>query len=78
MLMRKMRVLKLIMIKLKGLFGISLGGFPCIRGYARLGDLAKISSADPDYQRNLLSGHKEEITQFCHVNYVTILLKKMQ
>lgn len=31
------------MIKLKGLFDISLGGFPCIRGYAKFGDLANIS-----------------------------------
>ncbi len=31
------------MIKLKGLFDMSLGGFPCIRGYAKLGDLAKAS-----------------------------------
>lgn len=51
------------MIKLKGLFDISLGGFACIRGYAKLGDLAKSSKAD-DYQRDLLSKHKDEISQF--------------
>ena len=44
------------MIKFKGLFEISLGGFACIRGYAKLGDLAKASNAD-DYQRDLLSKH---------------------
>lgn len=52
------------MIKLKGLFDISLGGFPCIRGYAKLGDLAKVSKSDISYQRDLLTGHKAEITQF--------------
>jgi len=52
------------MIKLKGLFDISLGGFPCIRGYAKLGDLANISKADSGYQRDLLTGHEAEITQF--------------
>lgn len=52
------------MIKLRGLFDISLGGFPCIRGYSKLGDLAKVSKADISYQRDLLSGHKAEIKQF--------------
>ncbi|MBU0477518.1 hypothetical protein KKC91_02990 [bacterium] len=52
------------MIKLKGLFSTSLGGFLCIRGYAKLGDLAKVSKTEPSYQRDLLSGHKVEITQF--------------
>lgn len=52
------------MIKFKGLFDISLGGFPCIRGYAKLGDLAKVSKSDAGYQRDLLTGHKAEIIQF--------------
>jgi len=52
------------MIKLKGLFDISLGGFPCIRGYAKLGDLEKISEPNSVYQRDLLTGHKAEITRF--------------
>lgn len=52
------------MIKFKGLFDISLGGFPCIRGYAKLGDLAKVSKSDAGYQRDLLTGHKTEIIQF--------------
>lgn len=52
------------MIKFKGLFDISLGGFPCIRGYAKLGDLAKASKADAGYQRNLLQHHEAEMRKF--------------
>jgi hypothetical protein len=52
------------MKKLKGIFDISLGGFPCIRGYAKLGDLYEISKADAGYQRDLLESHKEEIRRF--------------
>ncbi|MCB4792173.1 MAG: hypothetical protein LHV68_09825 [Elusimicrobia bacterium] len=52
------------MISLKGIFGISLGGFPCIRGYAKLGDLAKISKANPGFQRELLPHHKKDIEIF--------------
>src|SRR3972149_12009364 len=52
------------MIKFKGLFDISLGGFPCIRGYTKFGDLAKVSKSDAGYQRDLLTGHKAEIIQF--------------
>jgi hypothetical protein len=52
------------MIKLRGLFEISLGGFSCIRGYAKFGDLAKVSKPNPGYQRDLLHAHSEEIVKF--------------
>jgi len=52
------------MIRLSGLFDVSLGGFPCIRGYAKLGDLARCSKPDEGYQRDLLSDHRGEIKNF--------------
>ena len=51
-------------ITLKGIFDISLGGFPCIRGYAKLGDLSKISKPDEGFQRDLITKHKTEIENF--------------
>ncbi|MEZ5710092.1 MAG: DNA sulfur modification protein DndB [Blastomonas sp.] len=47
-----------------GAYGLSLGGFPCIRGYATLRDIARVSSADPAYQRELTPGHVEEIKRY--------------
>jgi hypothetical protein len=52
------------MIKLGGLFEISLGGFPSIRGYAKFGDLANVSDPDPSYQRDLLVSHRQEMEKF--------------
>ncbi|WP_421976360.1 hypothetical protein [Roseivirga seohaensis] len=51
-------------MRLEGLLEESLGGFVCIRGYAPLGDLARISESDPDYQRNLIEEQREEIVHF--------------
>lgn len=47
-----------------GAYGLSLGGFPCIRGYASLRDIARVSSADPAYQRELTPEHVEEIKRY--------------
>ncbi|PIV87818.1 MAG: hypothetical protein COW48_09450 [Hydrogenophilales bacterium CG17_big_fil_post_rev_8_21_14_2_50_63_12] len=48
----------------RGVFADSLGGFLTVRGYARLGDLARCSFADPAYQRELKPLHQSEIEEF--------------
>ena len=52
------------MIVLKGLLRNVLGNYSCIRGYARLGDLAKISETDASFQRDINEKHKQEITEY--------------
>lgn len=52
------------MIVLRGLLENVLGNYPCIRGYATLGDLAKISKTDESFQRDIIPEHKEAITSF--------------
>ncbi|WP_131668336.1 hypothetical protein [Psychrobacter pygoscelis] len=52
------------MIVLRGLLENVLGNYPCIRGYATLGDLAKISRTDVSFQREINSEHKQEIADF--------------
>jgi len=49
---------------LRGLMDQSLGGFVCIRGYASLGDLARVSRADLDYQRDLIKTHRDTVITF--------------
>jgi hypothetical protein len=49
---------------LSGILHYSLGGFTVIRGVAPLGDLARCSAFNPNYQRNLIETHKEEIERF--------------
>ena len=48
----------------EGKYGLSLGGFPCIRGYSSLRDIARVSSADPAYQRELTPEHVDEIKRY--------------
>lgn len=52
------------MIVLRGLLETVLGNYPCIRGYATLGDLAKISKTDESFQRDINPEHKDDITNF--------------
>ena len=49
---------------LHGIMGTVLGGFQCIRGFASLSDLARISKSDEGYQRNLIETHGERIRKF--------------
>lgn len=49
---------------LSGILHASLGGFTLIRGVAPLGELARCSEFDAEYQRNLIDTHKEEIERF--------------
>jgi hypothetical protein len=51
-------------IAFQGKYGLSLGGFPCIRGYATLRDIARASSADAAYQRELTPEHVDEIKRY--------------
>lgn len=48
---------------LRGILDYSLSGQLCMRGFARIKDLAKISKADYSYQRNLIDG-REDIVDF--------------
>lgn len=51
---------------LRGLIDRSLGNMVCIRGFAKMGDLARVSKADESYQRDLIIEHKEEILKFLY------------
>jgi hypothetical protein len=49
---------------LSGILHTSLGGFTVIRGVAPLGELARCSEFNPEYQRNLIETHQAEIERF--------------
>lgn len=49
---------------LKGILDSSLNGQLCIRGFAPIKELARISKPDNSYQRDLLSEQEEEIKEF--------------
>jgi len=49
---------------LRGLLDRSLGGFVCIRGYAPMGELARVSHADLGYQRDLITTHRDTVIRF--------------
>ena len=49
---------------LEGVLDNSLGNFICLRGFAPLSDLAKISAPDPSYQRELIETHRSEMIKF--------------
>lgn len=51
-------------MRLTGIIEYSMGNFLCIRGFAPLIDLNKISIPAPDIQRNLIAGHTGEMQQF--------------
>jgi hypothetical protein len=46
---------------LRGLLERSLGGFTCIRGFAKLSDLAKLSLSNRNYQRDVDEKHLHEL-----------------
>ena len=50
-------------MKLSGVLDQSFGNFLCLRGYATMGDLYKVSKSD-DYQRGLIPDHQQEIKEF--------------
>ena len=49
---------------LRGLLDRSLGNFICIRGFAKMDDLATISKVDESYQRDLIIKHQGGIFKF--------------
>ncbi len=51
---------------LRGVLDYSLGSMLCIRGFARMGNLAIVSKADESYQRDLIKEHKKEVLDFLH------------
>ncbi len=51
---------------LRGVLDRSLGNMVCVRGFAKMGDLAKVSKADESYQRDLITEHKQEVLDFLH------------
>ena len=51
---------------LRGVLDRSLGNMVCIRGFAKLSDLAQVSKADESYQRDLIEEHEQEILDFLH------------
>ncbi len=51
-------------MRIRGLFDRSLSSKPCIRGFAKIKELARISKANYKYQRKLLSDQEETITNF--------------
>lgn len=48
----------------RGIIDTSLGGYLTFRGFAKLGDIEKLSEADPAYQRDLIETHAQEINDF--------------
>jgi hypothetical protein len=51
-------------MRLKGVLEYSLGNFLCLRGFAPMGTLEKMSEPDPSYQRDLIREHKQEMVNF--------------
>ena len=49
---------------IRGILDRSLGNIICIRGFARLSDLEKISKPNDLYQRDLIIEHKNEIKKY--------------
>ena len=49
---------------LRGVLEASFGNILCLRGFAKLGELADISTADESYQREVDAGHRNDITSF--------------
>ena len=49
---------------IRGLFDRSLSSKPCIRGFAKIKELARISKANYKYQRKLLTQQEETISNF--------------
>lgn len=49
---------------LRGVLDRSLDNFICLRGYARLVDLYKISKPDPSYQRDLIPHQQQRMEKF--------------
>ena len=49
---------------LRGVLERAFGNILCLRGFARLGELAAVSKADDNYQRSIVDEHKEDVVAF--------------
>lgn len=49
---------------LRGILGESLGNFVCVRGFAKLGDIEKVSFSDQSFQRQTNRAHVADIAAF--------------
>ena len=49
---------------IRGILDRSLSNQICIRGFARIKELARISKANPEYQRELLVKQKDVVSNF--------------
>lgn len=49
---------------LRGILDRSLGSIVCIRGFAQLQDLERVSKPNNNYQRDIIPAHKKDIQQF--------------
>lgn len=49
---------------LRGIYDRSLSNQPCIRGFARIKELARVSKADEGYQRNIVSDQQQVVSNF--------------
>lgn len=52
------------MAKLSGILKFSMGGFLCLRGFAKFKELSRISEPNPDVQRDLMKDHQWEMVDF--------------
>jgi len=51
-------------MRLKGVLGLSITNFLCLRGFAPMGSLARMSEADESFQRKQLASHRKEMVAF--------------
>lgn len=51
-------------MKLNGLLDFAMGGFLCLRGFASIKDLARVSDPNPAIQRDLIAEHIGEMARF--------------
>lgn len=52
------------MIKIRGVLALAFDSVICMRGFADISDLAQVSCADDEYQRDLTDQHADEIKRF--------------
>lgn len=49
---------------LRGILDRSLGSIICVRGFAQMGDLEKLSKPNDNYQRDIIPTHKKDIKDY--------------
>lgn len=64
-------------IELRGVLDRSFGARWCLRGFASIGDLAKLSKADFDYQRNPNEKHVGELLDFYTKNFDNLFFPEL-